>query len=73
MYYGILCVSLGNFVQIFLLNPNFLFQHRNRYSEGMVTDRKLPVDTLIFTPTQKTTCFHIPDRSKILRSVKEHN
>ena len=35
----------------YLLNPNFLFQHRNRYSEGMVTDRKLHVDTLIFIPT----------------------
>ncbi len=39
----------------------FLFQHRNRYSEGMVTDRKLHVDTLIFIPTWKTTSFHIPE------------
>ena len=30
----------------------------------MVTDRKLHVDTLIFIPTWKTTCFHIPVRSE---------
>jgi hypothetical protein len=59
-----LCISLGNFVRIFLLNPNFLFQHRN-YLEGMATDRKLHMDTLIFIPRWKTMCFHIPDRSKI--------
>ncbi len=26
--------TISNFLRIFLLNPNFLFAHRNRYSEG---------------------------------------
>ncbi len=34
-----------NFVE-----SKFSFKHRNRYSEGMVTDRKLHVNTLIFIP-----------------------
>jgi hypothetical protein len=41
----------ANLVQIFLLNPNFLLVHRNSYSEGMDTNKKLHVDTLIFIPT----------------------
>ncbi len=49
----------------FLVESKFLFQHRNMYSEGMVKDRKLHVDTMIFIPTWKTMCFHIPDRSEI--------
>jgi hypothetical protein len=32
----------SNFVQIFLLNPNFLLTHRNRYSEGMDGRQKTP-------------------------------
>ncbi len=33
---------MSNFVQIFLLNPNFLLVHRNRYSEGMDNGQKTP-------------------------------
>ncbi len=34
--------QIGNFVQIFLLNPNFLLVNRNRYSEGMDNGQKTP-------------------------------
>ncbi len=34
--------QIGNFVQIFLLNPNFLLAHRNRFSEGMDDGQKTP-------------------------------
>ncbi len=34
--------GLSNFVQILLLNPNFLLAHRNRYSEGMDDGQKTP-------------------------------
>ncbi len=34
------CGGKVNFVQIFLLNPSFLFVHRNRYSEGMDDGQK---------------------------------
>jgi hypothetical protein len=33
---------MSNFVQIFLLNPNFLLTHRNRYSEGIDDGHKTP-------------------------------
>jgi hypothetical protein len=33
---------MSNFVQIFLLNPNFLLEHRNRSSERMEDGQKTP-------------------------------
>ncbi len=36
------CGRKVNFVQIFLLNPNFLLVHRNWYSEGMEDGQKTP-------------------------------
>jgi hypothetical protein len=36
-----------HFLRIFLLNPNFLLAHRNRYSEGTDNGQKNPTDTLI--------------------------
>jgi hypothetical protein len=33
---------MSDFLRIFLLNPNFLLVHRNRYSEGMVDGQKTP-------------------------------
>ncbi len=33
---------MSKFLQIFLLNPNFLLAHRNRYSEGMENGQKTP-------------------------------
>jgi hypothetical protein len=36
------CCGKANLVQIFLLNPNFLLLHRNRYSEGMDDGQKTP-------------------------------
>jgi hypothetical protein len=34
--------QIGNFVRIFLLNPNFLLAHRNKYSEGIDDGQKTP-------------------------------
>ncbi len=34
--------TISNFVWIFLLNPNFLLAHRNRYLEGMDDGQKTP-------------------------------
>ncbi len=34
--------GISNFVRIFLLNPNFLLVHRNRYLEGMDDRQKTP-------------------------------
>jgi hypothetical protein len=34
--------GISKFLRIFLLNPNFLLVHRNRYSEGMDDGRKTP-------------------------------
>jgi hypothetical protein len=39
---------MSDFVQIFLLNPNFLLVHRNRYSEGMDDGQKTPHGHLDF-------------------------
>ncbi len=33
---------MSDFLQIFLLNPNFLLSHSNRYSEGMDDGQKTP-------------------------------
>ncbi len=33
---------MSKFLRIFLLNPNFLLLHRNRYSEGMDNGQKNP-------------------------------
>jgi hypothetical protein len=33
---------VSDFLQIFLLNPNFLLAHRNRCSEGMDNGQKTP-------------------------------
>jgi hypothetical protein len=35
-------ITMSEFLQIFLLNPNFLLVHRNRYSEGMDNGQKTP-------------------------------
>ncbi len=34
--------GISKFLRIFLLNPNFLLVHRNRYSEGMDDGQKTP-------------------------------
>ncbi len=35
-------LTIIKFLRIFLLNPNFLLVHRNRYSEGMDDGQKTP-------------------------------
>ncbi len=47
---------MSNFVQIFLLNPNFLLIHRNRYSEGMDDGQKTPRGHPDFNSYMKILC-----------------
>ncbi len=48
--------TISNFVQIFLLRPNFLLVHRNRYSEGMVDGQKTPRGHPDFNSYVKNLC-----------------
>jgi hypothetical protein len=52
-----------HFLQIFLLNPNFLLAHGNRYLEGMDNGQKNPTDTLILIPTFKIYVFSYSRRT----------
>ncbi len=46
------CGGKANLVQIFLLNPRIFFSYIGiGIQRGWTADRKLHVDTLIFTPT----------------------
>jgi hypothetical protein len=51
----------ANLVQIFLLNPNFLLVHRNKYSEGMDDGQKTSRGHPDFHSYMKLNVFHIPD------------
>jgi hypothetical protein len=51
----------ANLVQIFLLNPNFLIVHRNKYSEGLDDGQKTPHGHPDFHSYVKFNVFHIPD------------
>ena len=55
------CGGKANLVWIFLLNPNFLFQHRNRYLEGMDDGQNIPHGHPDFHFYVKLNVFHIPD------------
>ncbi len=67
------CLSLGNFVQIFLLNPNFLFQHRNRYSEGDGDGQKTPRGHSDFHSHVKNNVFSYSRQIGNFCAVKEYN
>jgi hypothetical protein len=51
----------ANLVSIFLLNPNFLLVHRNKYLEGMDDGQKTPCGHPDFHSYVKLNVFHIPD------------
>jgi hypothetical protein len=51
----------ANLVRIFLLNPNFLLVHRNKYLEGMNDGQKTPRGHPDFHSYMKLNVFHIPD------------
>jgi hypothetical protein len=51
----------ANLVRLFLLNPNFLLIHRNKYSEGMEDGQKNPRGYPDYLSYVKLNVFHIPD------------
>ncbi len=53
--------GIDNLVPIFLLNPNFLIVHRNKYSEGLDDGQKTPRGHPDFHSYVKFNVFHIPD------------
>jgi hypothetical protein len=54
-------VEKANLVRIFLLNPNFLIVHRNKYLEGFDNGQKTPRGHPDFHSYVKFNVFHIPD------------
>jgi hypothetical protein len=61
------------FLRIFLLNPNFLLVHRNRYSEGMDDGQKTPRGHPDFISYVKIQCDFIDNGQTNRQTDREIN